>query len=61
PARPGHVMLDLAQAVEDLLVESGVRRAAIAGARLCTACHRELFYSYRRGHRGRIVTLAALP
>lgn len=61
PARPGHVRLDLAQAVEDVLVEGGVARERIACARLCTACHPELFYSYRRGHRGRIVTLAALP
>jgi hypothetical protein len=61
PARPGHVMLDLPRAVEDALVESGVARTRIATAGLCTACHPELFYSYRRGHRGRIVTLAALP
>jgi YfiH family protein len=61
PVRPGHVMLDLGRVVEDLLVERGVARARIARAGLCTACHPELFYSYRQGHRGRIVTLAALP
>jgi YfiH family protein len=59
PVRPGHVMLDLWRAVADLLGEQGVARRAVA--RLCTACHPELFYSYRKGHRGRIVTLAALP
>lgn len=61
PSRPGHVMLDLWTANEDLLVDAGVDRAQIDNPRLCTACHPELLYSYRKGNRGRLVTVAALP
>jgi YfiH family protein len=61
PSRPGHVMLDLWSANEDLLVEAGVPRDRIDNPRVCTACHPEWFYSYRKGHRGRLVTVAALP
>jgi hypothetical protein len=60
PGRPDHWMLDLWRANEDCLEAAGVPRAAIENARLCTACHPELFYSYRRGERGRLVTIAAL-
>jgi YfiH family protein len=60
PSRPGHLMLDLWTANEDLLVDAGVDRARIDNPRLCTACHPELFYSYRKGNRGRLVTVAAL-
>ena len=61
PSRAGRVMLDLWAANEALLVEAGVKPSAIENPRLCTACHPELLYSYRRGNRGRLVTLAALP
>ncbi len=61
PSRNGHVMLDLWSANEALLVEAGVAPGSIDNPRLCTACHPELLYSYRRGNRGRLVTLAALP
>jgi len=61
PARDGHAMLDLWAANEALLTEAGVDPAQIENPRLCTACHLELLYSYRRGHRGRLVTVAALP
>ncbi|MBI2494792.1 MAG: laccase domain-containing protein [Candidatus Rokubacteria bacterium] len=54
-------MLDLWAANEALLAEAGVDPARIENPRLCTACHPELFYSYRRGDRGRLATLAALP
>jgi copper oxidase (laccase) domain-containing protein len=54
-------MLDLWSANEDELAAAGLPRAAIENARLCTACYPELFYSYRKGHRGRLVTVAALP
>jgi len=57
----GRWRLDLGAAVEDLLVEAGVAPTAILNARLCTACHPELLFSYRKGHRGRLATLAALP
>jgi YfiH family protein len=61
PGRPDHWMLDLWAAAEDLLESSGVPRSRIEHARLCTACNPGLLYSYRKGHRGRLVTLAALP
>jgi polyphenol oxidase len=61
PVRPGHVMLDLWTANEDLLVRAGVDRTRIENPRRCTACHRDVLYSYRKGDRGRLVTVAALP
>lgn len=61
PAGNGHVMLDLWAANEALLREAGVAPASIDNPRLCTACHPELLYSYRKGNRGRLVTLAAVP
>jgi polyphenol oxidase len=61
PVRPGHVMLDLWTANEDLLARAGVDPARIENARTCTACHRDVLYSYRKGDRGRLVTVAALP
>jgi YfiH family protein len=61
PARPGHQRLDLWAANEALLAEAGVDPLRILNPRLCTGCHPDLFYSYRRGDRGRLVTLAALP
>ena len=44
-----------------LLARAGVDRARIDNARACTACHRDIFYSYRKGDRGRLVTVIALP
>lgn len=61
PSRPGHVMLDLWTANEALLRQAGVDPARIENPRLCTACHPEMLYSYRKGNRGRLVTVAALP
>jgi YfiH family protein len=61
PAREGHAMLDLWAANEALLAEAGVAPAQIENPRLCTACHPDLLYSYRKGNRGRLVTIAALP
>jgi YfiH family protein len=61
PGRPEHWMLDLATAAEDLLSASGIDPAHIEAARMCTACHPDLFYSYRKGHRGRLCSVAALP
>src|SRR5439155_16451525 len=61
PVRAGHVMLDLWTANEDLLERAGVARARIENPRLCTACHRDVLYSYPKGDRGRLVTVAALP
>jgi YfiH family protein len=61
PRRPGHWMLDLWRANEELLARSGVDPARVDNPRLCTACHPELLFSYRRHHPGRLATLAALP
>ena len=61
PTRPGHVMLDLWLANEDLLARAGIDPARIENPRRCTACHRDVLYSYRKGDRGRLVTVAALP
>ena len=56
----GRFMLDLWTANEELLRETGVPGDRIHNARLCTACHPHVLYSYRKGNRGRLVTLAAL-
>jgi YfiH family protein len=61
PRRPGHWMLDLWAVSEDLLVRAGIDRARVENPRLCTACQPELFYSYRKGHRGRLASIAELP
>jgi len=61
PSRAGHVMLDLWSANEALLTEAGVAPTSIDNPRLCTACHPDLLFSYRKGNRGRLVTVAALP
>ena len=61
PAREGHAMLDLWTANEWILADAGVDPDQIENARLCTACHLDLLYSYRKGNRGRLVTVAALP
>ena len=58
PARDGHVMLDLVRANEDILRDEGVEHVETSG--LCTACRSDLLYSYRKGHRGRLVTMAAI-
>jgi purine-nucleoside/S-methyl-5'-thioadenosine phosphorylase / adenosine deaminase len=57
----GHVMLDLWSANAALLEEAGVSAARIENPRVCTACHTDTLYSYRKGHKGRLATLAALP
>jgi len=54
-------MLDLWKANEHQLRAAGVPAAGVENLRLCTACRLDLFYSYRRGARGRLVTAAAIP
>ena len=61
PSAGGRALLDLWTANEELLAEAGVDPARIENPRLCTACHPDLLYSYRKGNRGRLVTVAALP
>jgi YfiH family protein len=61
PVREGHAMLDLWSANEGLLAEAGVDPGQVENPRLCTACHPDLLYSYRKRNNGRLVTVAALP
>jgi polyphenol oxidase len=48
PSRPGHMYLDLQQAILLQLSTAGVPSAQMWAADLCTACHPQWFYSYRR-------------
>ncbi len=48
PGRPGHAHLDLWEANRRVLLQAGVLPDRIEVAGLCTACHGERFYSYRR-------------
>ena len=58
---PGKAWLDLWQANADQLTAAGLRPEAIWNPRLCTGCHRDLFFSYRKEGRGlRLATLALL-
>jgi YfiH family protein len=62
PRGPGKWMLDLWRANEDQLRASGLDSGRIDNVRLCTACRRDLFHSYRRERgRGRLVAVAAIP
>jgi copper oxidase (laccase) domain-containing protein len=54
-------MLDLWAANTALLVQAGLDPAHIDNPRVCTACRLDTFYSYRKGNRGRLATVAALP
>ena len=59
---PGKWRLDLWRANTDQLVAAGVPAGAIANPQLCTACRRDLFFSYRKeGRTGRLAVLARLP
>ena len=59
---PGKWWLDLWRANTDQLVAAGVPAGSIANPRLCTACRRDLFFSYRKeGRTGRLAVLARLP
>jgi polyphenol oxidase len=48
PSRPGHVYLDLQRAILRQLEAAGVPSSQVWSADLCTACHPQWFYSYRR-------------
>jgi YfiH family protein len=47
-SRPGHVYLDLQQAILVQLRAAGIPSAHLWYADLCTSCHPQWFYSYRR-------------
>ena len=55
-----HVMLDLWAANTTLLEQAGLDPAHIDNPRLCTACHEDTLYSYRKSNKGRLATLASL-
>jgi hypothetical protein len=49
PAGPDEALrVDLWAAVEQAAAEIGVPRDRVANPRLCTVCHNDLFYSYRK-------------
>ncbi len=54
--------LDLRRAVEIQLIDVGVERHNISCEELCTACNRDLFYSYRAegGRTGRMMSVIKL-
>jgi YfiH family protein len=54
-------MLDLWKANEAQLRGAGVHGSGVDNLRLCTSCRLDLFFSYRRGARGRLVAAAAMP
>lgn len=64
PARPGHGMLDLQEANRLQLLDAGVPESQIEVLGLCTACHRETFYSERgegrpSGRFGAVIALSS--
>ena len=48
PGRPGHAWLDLWAANRQALLRAGVQPEHVEVAQVCTACHVERFFSYRR-------------
>lgn len=65
PTREGHALVDLHLANEDLLADSGVNRANIFKAPLCTMERTDLFFSYRvekakYGRTGRLMSVIGL-
>src|SRR5262249_34526919 len=57
----GKWMLGLWAAHGEQLGGAGLHGDRIFNPRLCTACRTDLFFSSRRGHHGRLVSIAALP
>jgi hypothetical protein len=62
PAGKDRWMLDLAHLNIAILGEAGVRRERVADTGLCTACRRDLFYSYRaeKPKTGRMMSVISL-
>lgn len=62
PKKDGKYMLDLWTANKIVLLEAGLRDENIRNSNLCTSCHSDLFYSYRKengvtGRMGAIIQL----
>lgn len=62
-AEKGKYLFDLPEANRLLLMQAGIREDHIDLSRLCTYCHKELFYSYRRDGKkaGRHMAIMAIP
>jgi hypothetical protein len=65
PTRPGHAKIDLLKANADQLISVGVSRERIHISPLCTMCHTDLFFSYRKeknlhGKVGRLMAVVGL-
>lgn len=62
PTRDGHALVDLQRANREQLIAAGVAPQKIYTAPLCTMCHTDLFFSYRRekrthGRTGRLMSV----
>jgi len=62
PTRPGHALVDLRLANNDLIVQAGVNAANIFVAPFCTIERTDLFFSYRvekklYGKTGRLLSI----
>lgn len=62
PHGEGHWLIDLWQANQRQLQEIGVPGEQIDVSQVCTACHKDLFYSYRaeQGHIGLLAAIISL-
>ncbi|MDQ5846302.1 MAG: peptidoglycan editing factor PgeF [Acidobacteriota bacterium] len=66
PTREHHACIDLLQSNRTQLVSAGVKEDRIYTAPLCTMCHTDLFFSYRReksvyGKVGRLMSVIGRP
>jgi YfiH family protein len=62
PTRAGHACIDLVKANQNQLTAAGVSHERIYASPLCTMCHTNLFFSYRReksvqGKVGRLMSI----
>jgi YfiH family protein len=60
--RPKNVLLDLRKANRAQLLDAGLREQNIVVSDLCTACRRDLFFSYRKeaGTTGRLMSVIGI-
>jgi len=58
--RGGRTFLDLRESIRLELRKAGISPERIEEVSLCTRCEGELFYSYRRGERGKLLNFIAL-
>ncbi len=58
--RESKIYFDLRHANENILLKSGFKKENIFDIPLCTKCHEELFYSYRRGENNRNIAFIGI-